>query len=190
MIDVPAYARHALARVQTLFPEAFIGGGYLRDLDNGVEPKDIDIFVLQRGDNTFDVVSVALASTHEGTDVTVSSKYDHQDIVGVYEFTSDDGVPLNIIACKGDEDAQAVFMGKQLSRFDLGICRIAFTGMTLMKTQAYVADKALRQLSILNPWNYERSVARARRIAQRYPGWRVFGHNGELLPDDFAFDVV
>lgn len=30
MIDVPAWARHALARVQTIFPEAFIGGSTLR----------------------------------------------------------------------------------------------------------------------------------------------------------------
>lgn len=190
MIDIPAYARHALARVQTSFPEAFIGGGFLRDLDNGVPPKDIDIFVRERGTETFDLLTIALASTHDGADVTVNSKYDHQDLSGVYEFAAADQLPLNIIACNGEDEDDAAFMSRQLARFDLGICRIGFTGTTLLRTTAYRADQALRRLRIRNPWNYARSVERAQRIAKRYPGWRIFNEAGELMADDFAFDVV
>lgn len=30
--------------IRELYPDAFVAGGYLRDLDHGLEPKDLDIF--------------------------------------------------------------------------------------------------------------------------------------------------
>lgn len=42
---IPEEWKDLLSNVQNLFPQTFIAGGSLRDLDYGLEPKDLDIFI-------------------------------------------------------------------------------------------------------------------------------------------------
>jgi hypothetical protein len=44
---IPAWALNALQRIRVNYPDAFIAGGFLRDLYHGVEPKDLDVFTFQ-----------------------------------------------------------------------------------------------------------------------------------------------
>lgn len=189
---VPMFARDALYNIQVGFPDAIIGGGFLRDLDNDVKPKDVDIFVPERQDRrTFEVLTRALYQ-YQGRDVTTGSEYAKGDtavIHGVYEFTHHlVPYPLNIISCA--QPSAAGFMQDQLDRFDIGLCRISFDGRKLERTSPYCLDKANRTLTIVNPWSVSHSIERARRIAERYPGWRIVdkdGHEVSRTDDDFEF---
>lgn len=44
-LKIPREAERLLKRIQKIYPDAVISGGYLRDLYFGKKPKDIDVFV-------------------------------------------------------------------------------------------------------------------------------------------------
>lgn len=152
-------------------PEAFIGGGALRDLDNGAPIKDVDIFIQAKpGVVLFENLSTVLHGL-TASDVTQVSQYEHSDIAEVFEFTGDT-YPLNVIVIKPTVPADG-FMLQQLDRFDIGLCRVAYDGRRIEYTSPYCVDKAEKRITIVNPWNLERSIERANRIAAKYPGWPV-----------------
>jgi hypothetical protein len=189
MLQVSEYAADALRRVQQEFPTAIIAGGYLRDLDHGVEPKDIDIFIETNFElDTFEQLKDCLPD-HYGRDVTRNSEYAKGDtafIHGVYEFRRDGATPLNIIACNKAREGR--FMQEQLARFDIGLCQVAFDGNKFEVTTAYCVDKYQRTLTLVNPWSVAHSIDRARRISLRYPGWRIIGQDGVEIPKMEEFD--
>lgn len=180
------------------FTEAFIGGGALRDLDNGRPVKDIDVFIRHRGDLTFEMVGQAFG--YDGwnrTEFHADYQTFFNEVQGVYEFSvnppSDDpfdfsspDTPFNIIACTGPE-GDFEFQLHHLERFDLGICRIAHNGVVCSVHSSYGIDKQNCTLTIVNTVRLSRSIERAQRIRDRaYDGWVIV----YPVPDDHAFDVV
>lgn len=54
--DVPELVRNLIVKVRETYPTALIAGGYLRDLDNGREPKDIDLFIEEHQNSPYQLL--------------------------------------------------------------------------------------------------------------------------------------
>lgn len=198
-MNIPQRWQDALRAIKDAgFPEAFIGGGALRDLDHGVEVKDVDIFVRWRGDETFSMLSRALYS-RAALDVTkhdADYQTDASMVLCVFEFhdTALGTEPIQVIACAPiDEETPREFMRHQLDRFDIGLCKIGFDGKDLTVHSDYLADKQDEVLRLRSPRNPGRSEQRLRRIGERYPEHALIGFGGrevsrEQETFDFAFD--
>lgn len=186
-MEVPANWQAALAAIRTVSPDAVIGGGCLRDLDNGREIKDIDIFV--EGDKAADLFGLNsrlndLAGVEYVGEIDDSTMYpvgDGNDVVGFFEIEFDGvDVPIQMIVVKWPTV-------NICDRFDFGICRIAFDGQNLIRTPEYEQDK-LDQVFKLRRSRTDAemvaSVHRFARLTRKYEGWR-FGLY-DVIPDHNA----
>lgn len=169
--DVPAEWLGVLSRVQAFSPTAIIGGGCLRDLDNGKPIKDIDIFLDYEGD-MLDVTS-ALEDTHPFIDMVLDGDYGPlgQGVTGMVEVRAEYGLPINLIFVTPGTcsfDAQA-------ARFDFGICQIACDGDHIRATPAYAFDKQEQSftLYVREGDKVERSMRRWERLRSKYEGWTL-----------------
>lgn len=189
-----------LRKVQTLYPEAIIGGGALRDHYLGAPVKDVDIFVRHTGGD-IDLLALVEATSMNWTPLStemhayeanlseIAAVLDgdtalcpHSDLCGMFC----DCPTVQIIVCSPATPAAPLdFLWYQLARFDIGICKIAHNGRNV--TYATEASFAIaeRRLHIANmqPVNQrERSLARVERIAAKYPDWKI-GPHAPVIPD-------
>lgn len=171
---IPAEWRETLQRLQTACPEAFIGGGAMRDLDNDRPVKDVDIFVRSR---SFDDVKRTLGPAYTMTNDTEDAlEYEEHfgEVLGVYEAIHPSyNTPFNIISCNGPVNPTD-FMIHHVRRFDLGICQIGWSPHApVYVTAEYLEDKNGKMFTILGP-RPGRSLERAQRIRDRaYPTWTI-----------------
>lgn len=174
-MEIPQSWRDALARLHANgFPEAIIGGGALRDLDHGVEVKDVDIFVTRK---PFTQALLNKAFGFNGRVLVNEWAAQYlgfaDDVVMVVDFPNpDNGPPFQVIvSCPEVNDDD--FLVHQLERFDLGLCRIAYDGTTVFRHPTYLEDKAAQVLRIRDHHRVPRSITRAERIGAKYPGYRI-----------------
>lgn len=192
-MNIPQAWQDVLRSIQDAgFPEAIIAGGALRDLDHGVEIKDVDIFVKDRGEETYTMLCRAFG--YEGERVHSASLAEYRsansEIVEVYEFYPGDAPPYQVIVT-GDHGGD--FMQHQLDRFDIGLCRVAYNGRRVEYTSPYCHDKALKLLRLISPMNEAQSIERLHRIGNKYPEHKLIGLNGAEIErtkyDAFDFDL-
>jgi hypothetical protein len=174
-IEVPYEWRSLLRAVQDFRPEAVIGGGCLRDIDNGREVKDIDIFV--NGSKAEEMIALrekmsGKLSKVEFAEIDSSNWYpvgDGNDVVGHFEATfAEIEFPVQIIMVNFDTS-------RICERFDFGICRISFDGDTLTVTDEYRWDKRCNVFKLRRQRSDQELVAsvhRYARLSHKYPGWR------------------
>lgn len=185
-MNIPEPWNAALAAVKRIAPEAVIAGGALRDLDNGREVKDIDIFV--RGTTEPALARLRNAVVRAGFDaeeIDPSKMYpvgDGQDVVGHFdaEFPGCD-VPVQIIMVNHDCAPEVL-----VTRFDYGICRIVYDGETLLRAPEYLSDQAAEVFKLRRQRTDQELVASVHRFArlrQKYDGWRF--DTFESASDDF-----
>lgn len=186
---VPKAWKAALAAVQTIAPEAVIAGGCLRDLDNGVPIKDIDIFVNGRFERDLNHLLKRLRNfdSFSCQDYDPEDLYpvgDGNDVVGYFEAMYDDCLyPLQIIMVNFD-------CAKITERCDYGICRISFDGKALFRHPDYERGKRSMQFHLCMDRGDEglaASVHRFARLSKKYPGWRFVPYSDPkpLFPDNF-----
>lgn len=157
-----------------------IVGGALRDLDNGVAVKDIDLFVLvppllrESFDPAF--YEAALRCCVPGLEVTEQLHTDYCDF-------RDEVFHVTTCRVAGFEyDVQIIFAAldtemEAIERVDFGLCQIGWTGAELIRSEAYDIDKACRQFTLLQcPSDYhrKRSVRRYERFLAKYPDWDFY----------------
>jgi hypothetical protein len=192
-MQLPQTWTDALRALQTNgFPEAVIAGGALRDLDNGREVKDVDIFVQWRGSDTPLAIAQALGATHRVSTVTPESVCEYlenlADVKGIYaadlkaleaeelSFGLFDPIPpalapVQIIALEPFTDLMGV-----LRRIDFGLCQIGFDGQRVLKTPAYTADKYAKQMTVLrcdSTGQMLRTLKRFKRLSEKYSGFEL-----------------
>lgn len=177
-MQIPAKWVAVLAAIQTVAPEAFLGGGALRDLDLGREVKDLDVFV---SEPNFTFVDMHLRMVW-GYRLRSVQRLDYfgadPSVAEAREFTKDGEPPLNIISLRDSFD----FPGG-LDRFDLGLCQIGFNGSEVVRTGAYVTDAQHQTMTVSrcsSEAQMERTVARAERLRAKYPDWDL------CIPDGFS----
>ena len=146
--------------------EAVLAGGCLRDLYCAKQPKDIDIFILSKNLFMTDKIKRALGwgAWHEKQYQQFSPVY---QIDYVIERSEEGKPPLQII---GVQDVQTPF--DLISKFDYGLCQIAFDGAQLLYTQAFERDFLQGTFTLTHAHAYDRSIERYKSwIEEKYKGW-------------------
>jgi hypothetical protein len=181
--DIQASWSDALKAIQQLRPDAVIGGGCLRDLDNGREVKDVDIFVFGTRDDHLVDLHVELTNTgYEVASIDPGNWYpvgDGNDVVGFFEMPWGGGPPLQIIMVNHPT-------ANIVDRFDFGICKIAYDGAQLIVDEHYKQDKAVKEFRLRRSRTNDElaaSVHRYARPARKYEGWRFFPFAESTLED-------
>lgn len=172
------------------FPEAVIAGGALRDLDNGREVKDIDIFVQYRGRETVGLLQTAFGyqfdvSTMLPAEITEYTE-NLADVSAIYNVKSDwvkpigDGLwergedlpPIQVIALKEFQG-----LTHTLARIDLGLCQIGTAdGEKIVRLPSYCVDKAARTMTVTrceSVGQLERTLKRFNRLSEKYSGFEL-----------------
>lgn len=173
-MNIPASWKDVLDRLHAGgHPEAFIGGGALRDLDNGKPIKDVDVFLRAAA---FHELSNLLPHLLIADCADNREEYEEHfdEVQGIYEGRANDtDPPFNIVVCDGPEDP-FLFLMHHLNRFDLGICRIGWDGRLIRYLREYRSDKEARTITVVNPVRPEASRIRAQRIHDRaYQDWTI-----------------
>lgn len=200
------WALDVLSHVQEEFPEAFIAGGFLRDLELGTEPNDLDIFVPQRGQdqqyaygkfhqrvgrvNTrFHKAGIVPKDKHAKLAPFYDQLFveDERPLIGVAMYEVDKVVgdhPIQIIALKAD----GFSLTRTITDFDLGLCQIAHDGKALRKAARFDDDLALKRMVITRSRSFpcfRRTVKRIDKLLERMPV-----ENTQLLFEDGVSEVV
>jgi hypothetical protein len=172
-LEVPQEWVGILKAVQRVYPDALMAGGALRDLDNGKEVKDIDIFFHGDPDEeTQRALHLGLMLYRPGLTSSCDLSY-----VGANDATRSmvfQGLvgdpPVNLVALK--EPAE-----KALDRMDFGLCQIGFDGYCVFKTPAYQLDKRNMTFTLTradDKQGVQRSLKRFERLTRdKYQGWQL-----------------
>ena len=193
---IPLNAQIALSLVQRVAP-AVISGGYLRDLDHDVVPKDLDIFFSTNAGNV--AQHTAMICWHLGVpqpdiDWVDAERYAEWNsfIVQVFnvEFC---GIDVNLIGCS--EFSPAVNLGLEIAQMnDFGLCQISFDGKDIVTTHNYEGDKLSRQFVMrceeLGVCNVDKSRARFARLSPRYPGYSLEIEEAVSLFNEVDFSLT
>lgn len=149
---------------------AFVAGGFLRDRDHGVEPKDIDVF-LTYTDSA--LAAVRYAFRHWRPFQMIPKNYvdgmNGVEAVLGYELPGF-AWPINIIFLSKEATMETV-----LSRFDFGLCQIGTDGVAVYTTDAYDTDKDSRTFTLVSDHSPPRSLRRFERFQEKYPGYKLVG---------------
>lgn len=189
-MNIPAAYAATLAHVQGHFPGAMIAGGCLRDLDNDRPVKDVDIFLpnlvppppppldpsdffacLATDDFEWLRWRVSASLPMDGQIVGVMGSYEGwatEEVLGVFDIST----PLL------DYQLICLTTGPEtiLPRMDFGICRISYDGDMVHRTNEYHADKHNERFTLLRCGSHtelERSLARHKRLSEKYVGWPI-----------------
>lgn len=166
--DIPKAWRSALASIQTLYPDAVIAGGCLRDREHGVKVKDIDIFIPCQS-----------ADSHEGKVVEDKMKKDGWQDVRCLHDESYNGSRISRsieTIFPNCPQINVIVMPYQLAEFDFGICQIEFNGKRIHRTRDYIIDMAARQFRLVpkvEDAEFIRTIERWCRLKEKYPGWKL-----------------
>ncbi len=206
------WAVEVLTTVQEEFPDAFIAGGFFRDIELGMPPNDLDIFVGQEGDdqqNRYRRFNGRMRNTNRDlrkagligrNNAHMAPFYDQlfvedeRPLVGVAAYKCDEihdqpnyivTSPIQVIAMSAD----GFSLDKVIGDFDIGICQIAHDGKTLRKTARFDDDVALKRLVITRSRSFpcfRRTVARMDKLLERIPN----EHNGDSFKDMQVIEVA
>jgi hypothetical protein len=172
---LPRWAVELLKEIQKVAPEAFIGGGLLRDLANSLpieKLKDVDVFYSL--DHHEEVVEVVKQSHPEVEEIESTYKWraDDDRCVGVvHECRSKvEGVlPVNLVGMA--MTPEEVTVEKIIADFDFGMCRIGFDGERIIATEAFWEDQAYQKFTLTRclGWDdFDRSMERFKRFEAKY----------------------
>jgi hypothetical protein len=179
--DIPKAWRSALASVQLTFPDAVIAGGCLRDREQGVKVKDIDIFISTTNPGSYGAGSIVSRLERDGwADVALNGDESYgrdvmaRGITAVVDLKYPGCPPLQLIAMKQFK----------LEEIDFGICQIMFDGKRIVRLPDYHYDLAAKQFRIIPKMTdalFVRSLGRWARLKEKYPAWTL--HLGSRADD-------
>lgn len=167
----------------------FIGGGYVRDIFTGKQPKDIDIFfVPQSGIHSYQRVLYVPAGTYVNYRLDSQGMPDGLHDRGVFEVTGLfnsklSTTELQYIVYKEpyfNEDVYA--LAKDM---DMNICQIMLNVNTLEAycTQAFVDGHLMKQIKCESNDSGERKYHRFRRMAEKFPDYELIGAPKDIPPE-------
>lgn len=149
----------------------------MRDLDNGREVKDLDVFC-PNVDSLDDfkarvgtIASMRLLGVMGGYENWATS-----ECVGVLDVEGPYG-PVQLIGLTTGPESI-------LPRIDFGICQIGFDGDQVVRTEAYEVDKAAQTFTIVrsdDAAQEDRSFRRFDRLSVKYPGWSLVNPRDDLF---------
>jgi hypothetical protein len=173
---IPQPVINALKLARQDYPDAFIAGGYLRDLYNGVEPVDVDLFTFAQPKE--DEVDIG---------VNASEHYKVNRIVMVASRNMPDLDDVQIVFLDSeavwrgnhDEESRALVIehrAKAVGMFALGAQQIFYDGDTVYVTEAFKHDVLNRVFTVTFCEDENEAgciVGKWNSLRRRYPGWRL-----------------
>lgn len=179
--------REQFTKIREISPGAYIGGGYLRDADLGVQPKDIDYFLWVENQGALDIQLAQITEATGHTFRRLGNALEAEAYpagLQVYESETkpEDEFPVNLIFAVNSEHPA----------FDLGLCEIywwAPNDGAVYRSQKYREDVESDSITVIN-WTpprtrdtpttkelYEGDVAHTighiRRVLEKYPDRKV-----------------
>jgi hypothetical protein len=189
--QIPAAWLSELAKVQEVDPDAMIAGGALRDLDHGLQVKDVDVFLTYR-EGVVEAVEEAVGRRlsilvpepkHRSNNVSEYLSHFDDEVAcvfddGVEDFDWENGEYVT----KPNPPYQFIFLqhgvGDPVSRIDFGLCRIGVGRSGVVVTPEYERDKRNKTFTLLRPRSVETALRRYERLKEKFPDHRL------ILPDD------
>jgi hypothetical protein len=173
-----------LQAVQKVEPKAVVAGGCLRDAEHGKPIKDIDVFIPLR--DWGDLREVVKRITDElGVESSLPLDFTpyqewNGEVIGVHQIRKD-GLNIELIALAISPD---VFSWETcVSRMDMGLCQIAFTGTCVFCSQYYSEDAQAKRFSVhrdcLAYYSEEATLARFDRLSLKYPEYPLIIYDGD-----------
>lgn len=163
--EIPQEWKDLLSELQAIHRKVVIAGGALRDLDHGLAPKDLDIFIGCGDAKEAEELNEALGGEPvEGTDQWYQGGAMSELILVT------DGPMV------GDLQSQFIFLNWDvfhiMDRFDYTLCQIMFDGKSLIVTDDYKKDKDEKLFRVVRSGPrhaMERSVERYARWKPKFP---------------------
>lgn len=165
---IPGLISDVLGWVQRIDPTAIVGGGFLRDLALGAEPKDVDIFVGPA------FSAAKFVATYPGWIVVAS--YDtaasygpafSDELKAIFTLVPPHGWALPGPPFQVIQMNRAMTVADQLDRFDFHACRAVFDGLCLTVGDRFWDDIQNRTLTYALEPSDDRRARRAERRAER-----------------------
>lgn len=174
VLPVPAEWVSLLRSLDAEAPgQVFIAGGALRDVDNGIPVKDLDVWFLHQQTRTKAISvmqglgAIRLSDTTEGNSGADPQRA--RRLSWHVPLTMPDSLKVDLIGCNPDVENGLEGL---LQSFDYTICQIGLapTGR-VYTTEAYAEDKAAKILRrVREQWSGE---DRLTRLQTKFPGWQV-----------------
>lgn len=153
----------------------YIGGGYLRDTEHGVTPKDVDVMVVPDDSLTFSDDFYDLVNTQDELKV-------EKCFVDECQYMSDmtKRSVSGLIMCEfNGEPLQFIIYGKKLSQeeltldMDINICQITCDSSGLLFTsENYIDGFKNKEIKVLHDYSEKRKHARVQRMLEKYPDFK------------------
>lgn len=187
--DIPESWQRALKHIRRCFPHALLVGGALRDRDNGVGVKDLDIFIEASRDEigaveeAQDYIDKTLGWQTELVDTSVYAEwFGSTRILGILRAKRQSMPTIELIFCSFPSTPEEVFQ-----RVDFGSSQIAFDGEVIYKTNNYESDYRMKRFRLVTEADDKQMVRRLERWArlrEKYPKWSldlgVMGQQGVM----------
>jgi hypothetical protein len=201
--DILEHLRHHLDLAKKIFPSSYacVAGGALRDLDHGKPIKDVDIFLccktgphwrtrhkLAKNKDTAPYSYLTDIKKIYGTAKSMGSKYgtvwkNHIELLNVVHIDHKP-YPLQYILYSNIEGRPGP--SNLLNSFDINLCKIAYDGKKIIRTDEYKADRDNKTLT-----HNARSISselekRLAHLREKYPDFTI---NGSTIPDQRPRDI-
>lgn len=195
-ISLEERARNALVKVQEFEGGAVLAGGFLRDMDNGVQPKDLDFFLMAPEVDTEGFAKSIFDSFghtfkllgREGEEYPMALKVFESVTYPIGDF------PINLIFTP--------YNHRHPLSFDIGLCEIYLLrpGDPLFRSRNYIQDKENSTLTITavaDSYAYYQGLVREsdsiphhikhlRRLIEKYPTHKVVVSSGLVMKRYFS----
>lgn len=173
-MELPANWQDVLNAAQSVWPEAIIAGGALRDMHHNRPIKDVDIFIpiMEYHDHIawdyqkllndlFGVEAIIVAaSSYTGGDL-------ERDIVCVLRVVLDSMTYEFIFMAVKD------LQESMINKFDLSLCQIGHNGKNLLTTPEFERTLADKTIRVINVNRKDRGAKRLARLSAKYPDYTV-----------------
>ena len=137
-------ARNSLAKVQEFEGGAVLAGGFLRDMDNGVQPKDLDFFLMAPAVDTEGLAKCIFDSFGHAFKLLGREGEDYPMGLMVFESVTypENDFPINLIFTPHGH--------RHPLTFDIGLCEIYLRrpGDSLFRSRNYTQDKENNTLTV------------------------------------------
>lgn len=184
------YAKEVITRIRKDFPDAYIAGGYIRDLMLNMRPKDVDVFIEhnERVDEIFvssqihtkEIVGCRYMAQAEVTRVwdCVAAPEPHENTLSslkslIQRFRTEHelGTPVQIIML-----APGIKLADRIARYDFGFCQAMFDGENVYCTNHFLNDIVSNTATLT--WcedheQFQRSMRRFDRFQERNPSLKL-----------------
>jgi hypothetical protein len=165
-MHIPTAWHILLSEIQGISPSAFIGGGALRDRLHNKPVKDIDIFFAQE-DQAKLHETMLFAGWFPGQLIPMSYVGADYSVETACEYSKPGETPINLIGLN-----VSLELPDALSRFDFGICQIAYDGTHIHTSEQFYDDILTSSFTVTRCESEEqlaRTMRRWERLKVKYP---------------------